>query len=119
MKLLLGVLCSISMVWGADASTAAIRDAATKAVALIQKSQQNWYSKQSCFSCHQQLMPALAFRAAREHGDRHDERGQGGAQDPFASRYRPCQPDRRAAPEGAGRRGQVFEPNQAARLADS
>ena len=68
MKLLLGVLCSISTVWGADAYTAAIRDAATKAVALIQKSQQNWYSKQSCFSCHQQLMPALAFRAARQHG---------------------------------------------------
>ncbi|HTC90964.1 MAG TPA: ankyrin repeat domain-containing protein [Bryobacteraceae bacterium] len=73
MKLLLGVLCSISTVLGADASNAAIRDAATKAVALIQKSQQNWYSKQSCFSCHQQLMPALAFRAARQHGIPVDE----------------------------------------------
>jgi len=73
MKLLLGVLCSISTVLGADASAVAIRNAATKAVALIQKSQQNWYSKQSCFSCHQQLMPALAFRAARQHGIPVDE----------------------------------------------
>src|SRR6202035_1637005 len=30
-------------------------------------------SKQSCFSCHQQLMPALAFRAARQHGIPVDE----------------------------------------------
>ena len=73
MKLLLGVLCSISTVLGADASAVAIREAATKAVTLIQKSQQNWYSKQSCFSCHQQLMPAMAFRAARQHGIPVDE----------------------------------------------
>jgi hypothetical protein len=73
MKPLLGILCSISAVWADDASAARVRDAATKAVALIQKSQKGWYSKQSCFSCHQQVLPALAFRAAREHGMPVDE----------------------------------------------
>lgn len=73
MKLYLGILCSISAVWAGDASTANIRDAAAKAVSLIQKSQKNWYAKQSCDSCHQQILPALAFRAAREHGIPVDE----------------------------------------------
>jgi ankyrin repeat protein len=73
MKLLLGILCFFTAVWADDASTARIRNAATKAVALIQKSQKSWPSKQSCFSCHQQVLPALAFRAAREHGIPVDE----------------------------------------------
>ena len=73
MKFYLGILCSISAVWANDAQTARIREAATKAVAMIQKSQKSWYSKQSCFSCHQQVLPALAFRAAREHGIPVDE----------------------------------------------
>src|ERR1700683_740270 len=74
MKLYLGILCSISAVWAGDASSARIRDAAAKAVAMIQKSQEGWSSKQSCVSCHQQVLPALAFRAAREHGIPVDER---------------------------------------------
>jgi ankyrin repeat protein len=73
MKLWVGILCSISAVWASDAQTARIRDAATKAVAVIQNSQKGWSSKQSCFSCHQQVLPALAFRAAREHGIPVDE----------------------------------------------
>jgi ankyrin repeat protein len=73
MKLYLGILCSISAVWAGDVSTATIRDAAAKAVTLIQKSQKNWYVKQSCDSCHQQILPALAFQAAREHGIPVDE----------------------------------------------
>ncbi|MGA2878649.1 MAG: ankyrin repeat domain-containing protein [Bryobacteraceae bacterium] len=73
MRFCLGFLCAISTVWAGDASTATIRDAATKAVALIQKSQESWHSKQSCYSCHQQVLPALAFRAAREHGIPVDE----------------------------------------------
>jgi ankyrin repeat protein len=73
MKLWLGVLCSVSTMWAADVSTARIQAAATKAVAIIQKSQQNWYSKHTCFSCHQQVFPALAFRLAREHGIPVDE----------------------------------------------
>ncbi len=68
MKLYLGILCSISSVCAADPSAAQIRDAATRALATIQNSQKNWSSKQSCFSCHQQVLPALAFREARQHG---------------------------------------------------
>jgi ankyrin repeat protein len=74
MKLFLGLLCTLSALWAGDASNARIRDAATKAVALIQASQKSWYAHQSCYSCHQQVLPALAFRAAREHGIPVDER---------------------------------------------
>ncbi len=73
MKLLIGILFSFSVLWAGDASTARIQEAATKAVAIIQKSQKNWYSKANCFSCHQQIPPALAFRYAREHGSSIDE----------------------------------------------
>jgi len=73
MKLWLGIVCSISAVWASDIATARIQDAATRAVAVIQNSQKNWYAKQSCFSCHQQVLPAFAFQAAREHGIPVDE----------------------------------------------
>src|ERR1700685_1488709 len=73
MKFWFGVLCSVSAMWAADVSTPRIQEAATKAVAIIQKSQKNWYTKQTCFSCHQQVLPALAFRSAREHGIPVDE----------------------------------------------
>lgn len=73
MKLWIGLLCSVPALWAGDTSTARIQEAATKAVAIIQKSQQNWYAKHSCFSCHQQVLPALAFRFAREHGIPVDE----------------------------------------------
>ena len=73
MKLWVGMVCLVSSAWAGDTSTARIQEAATKAVALIQKSQKNWYAKESCFSCHQQVFPALAFRVAREHGIAVDE----------------------------------------------
>src|ERR1700722_19688634 len=73
MKFWLGMACSVSVACAGDVSPARIQDAATKAVAAIQKSQKNWYVKQSCFSCHQQVLPALAFQAAREHGIPVDE----------------------------------------------
>lgn len=73
MKLCLAFLCSITAATAADTSPARIQEAAGKAVALIQKSQRNWYTKENCFSCHQQVLPALAFRAAREHGIPVDE----------------------------------------------
>ena len=52
-----------------------IRDAAARGVAAIQKAQSTWYTanKQVCASCHHQYQPALAFRAAREHGVPVDE----------------------------------------------
>src|SRR5580700_8904883 len=68
MRLCSLILCCVAALRAGDAPTARIRDAAARAVALIQKSQKNWHSRQSCFSCHQQVLPALAFRAAREHG---------------------------------------------------
>src|SRR5438552_18425991 len=65
-----------AMMWGAESgSPDRIRSAAEKALALIQTSQKNWYGKyqQSCSSCHHQMLPALAYRAAREHGLKFDE----------------------------------------------
>ena len=52
-----------------------VRDAATRAVAAIQKAQAPWYTtnKQVCASCHHQYQPALAFRVARDHGVPLDE----------------------------------------------
>ncbi len=73
MKLWVGMVCLVSAAWAGDPSTARIQEAATKAVTLIQKSQNTWYVKESCFSCHQQVFPALAFRVAREHGIAVDE----------------------------------------------
>ena len=73
MKLWFGAACLVSVAWAGDTSSARIQEAATRAVAIIQKSQQSWYAKQSCFSCHQQVFPALAFRFAREHGIPVDE----------------------------------------------
>src|SRR5438552_8739500 len=57
---------------GADRA-AAVRDAAAKNLALFQQSQQHWFEVQRCDSCHHQYQPALAYRAAREHGIPFDE----------------------------------------------
>ena len=65
--------CLSSAVRADDAAPDRIRDAAAKAVALIQYSQKIWRTRQSCFSCHQQALPALALQAAREHGVPIDE----------------------------------------------
>ena len=73
MKSGLGILCCCAAALWAGDETARIRDAATKAVAIIQSSQKSWPSKQSCYSCHQQILPSLAFRAARQHGIPVDE----------------------------------------------
>lgn len=73
MKLWWAVICSIPAVWAGDAPAVRIQNAAAKGVAMIQRSQQNWYHKQSCISCHQQVFPAMAFRAAREHSIPVDE----------------------------------------------
>jgi ankyrin repeat protein len=68
------LLCSISVVWGSDHSSALVKAAATRAVARVQASQKRWFSEQSCDSCHHQFLPALAYRAAREHGIPVDEK---------------------------------------------
>ena len=73
MKFWLCAVCTFSAVCAGEPSAAQIRGASAKAVAIIQQSQKSWYHKQSCTSCHQQLLPALAFQAAREHGIPVDE----------------------------------------------
>jgi ankyrin repeat protein len=72
-KIWLGILCSVAPAWAGDITLARMREAATKAVVVLQKSQKTWYTKESCVSCHQQVFPAMAFRAAREHGIPVDE----------------------------------------------
>src|SRR5438093_12411104 len=57
---------------GADRA-ASIRDAATRNLALFQSSQKRWFDVQRCDSCHHQYQPALAYKAAREHGISFDE----------------------------------------------
>ena len=64
--------------WAADPiAPTRIRAAAEKALALVQTSQKTWSSKQlggrGCYSCHHQLLPALAYRVAREHSLPMDE----------------------------------------------
>ena len=73
MRAVLGVLTAVALAFGQDAAPSQIRDAATRALALVQKSQKDWYRSQRCYSCHHQLQPALAYRAAREHGIPFDE----------------------------------------------
>jgi N-acyl-D-amino-acid deacylase len=53
-----------------DSADVAVRDAAARGVAAIQRAQASWYTsnKQVCASCHHQYQPAIAFRAARDHG---------------------------------------------------
>src|SRR3954454_3109358 len=50
-----------------------IREAASRNLALFQQSQKHWFEVQRCDSCHHQYQPALAYRAARDHGILFDE----------------------------------------------
>jgi hypothetical protein len=70
-------VASVAALWMSAASATAqdvdparLRDAAARALVAIQAAQAPWYTanKQVCASCHHQYQPALAFRAAREHG---------------------------------------------------
>jgi len=60
---------------GQEAHPDQVRDAASRALASIQKAQTAWYTtnKQVCTSCHHQYQPALAYRVAREHRVPFDE----------------------------------------------
>ena len=50
-----------------------LREASSKAIKLIQHSQVVWYKKQTCTSCHHQLLPEVTINLARERGVRFDE----------------------------------------------
>ncbi len=73
MRTFLGIFAAVSLAFGMGPSPGQMREAAIRAVALLQNSQRNWYSSQGCRSCHHQFQPALAFRSAREHGIPLDE----------------------------------------------
>jgi ankyrin repeat protein len=47
---------------------AELRAASAKAITLIQHSQMVWCKKETCASCHHQLLPEIAFKLARERG---------------------------------------------------
>jgi hypothetical protein len=74
MRIWVGILCSIAVAWGGNAPPDRIREAATRAITLFQSSQKNWYSAQTCDSCHHQFQAALAFQSARAHGIPVDEK---------------------------------------------
>src|SRR5881394_3166715 len=67
----IGLFCTISAASGATPER--IRDAAAKAVRVIQTSQKAWVAKQACASCHHSMLPVIALKAAREHGIPVDE----------------------------------------------
>jgi ankyrin repeat protein len=69
----LALLSLVSPAQAADSSPRQIRDAATRAISLLQDSQKDWYAKNTCHSCHHQFQPAMAFRVARAHGLQVDE----------------------------------------------
>src|ERR1041385_4568874 len=67
------VLAAYSTPVASAADNATIRAAAARNLALFQQSQKHWFEVQRCDSCHHQYQPALAYRAAREHGIPFDE----------------------------------------------
>src|SRR5215470_17705514 len=67
----MALVLTAAVVAAADATT--IRNAAARNLALFQSSQKHWFEVQRCDSCHHQYQPALAYRAAREHGIPFDE----------------------------------------------
>ena len=52
----------------------ALRTASTKAVSLIQRAQVGWSKKETCASCHHQLIPEIALNLARGRGVPVDEK---------------------------------------------
>ncbi len=51
-----------------------LQEAAAKALKLMQESQASWAKKETCNSCHHQLLPQISIKLAREHGVPLDER---------------------------------------------
>ena len=58
----------------APVAEADLRAASAKAIKLIQQSQELWSKKESCASCHHQLLPEIPIRLARERGVPVDEK---------------------------------------------
>ncbi len=62
------VLVAWTAVGLAHADDAATRTAVGKSLTLLAQSDQLWFAKQSCASCHHQTLPTMAFREARQRG---------------------------------------------------
>ncbi len=62
----ISLFCLTASAWAAE--PAQIRSAAAKAVQVIQTSQANWVTNQTCASCHHSTLPVLALTAARQNG---------------------------------------------------
>lgn len=61
-------------VFAAESQTAGgYREAATKAIALLQSSGAVWAERSACTSCHHQSLPLMAIAIARQHGIKIDE----------------------------------------------
>jgi hypothetical protein len=58
---------------GGANNTAAIKESAEKAIALLQKSGPEFFKVSGCSSCHNQSLPQMAWSIARERGLRIDE----------------------------------------------
>lgn len=52
---------------------AQVREAAAKAISLLQQADKTFYKSQTCFSCHHQGLPMLTYELARERGVPVDE----------------------------------------------
>jgi N-acyl-D-amino-acid deacylase len=63
-----GLLIALTTVGQAWADDAATRVAVQKSLPLLARSDQMWFKKQSCASCHHQALPLMAFREARQRG---------------------------------------------------
>ncbi|MFY9571470.1 MAG: ankyrin repeat domain-containing protein [Blastocatellia bacterium] len=59
---------------GQSVAEADLRTASAKAIKLMQHSQVVWSSKETCTSCHHQLLPQIPIKLARERGIPLDEK---------------------------------------------
>ncbi|MFL6214410.1 MAG: ankyrin repeat domain-containing protein [Blastocatellia bacterium] len=50
-----------------------LREASARAIKLIQHAQADWYKKETCSSCHNQLLPEIPISLARQRGVALDE----------------------------------------------
>ena len=73
MRKILALCLFLPILEAAPGTDSPIRNSASRAIALIQRSAAGFYKTQDCFSCHDHALPMLAFRMARERGIAVDE----------------------------------------------
>jgi len=65
--------CATARAAGPPVAEAALRDAATRGMALVDRSLAVWQQQRTCFSCHHQALPIAATMLARSRGIAFDE----------------------------------------------